>query len=254
MEPQATLIIGDMQVQLWAARTLADYYRPGGDQEARRRGWLKALLGIVEPWMGEGRPVPVGEIVVDLRWGIRADAGGPGGFHPSELAGRPGHTDTRLLADIEFWDTVEGLTNLPEEEISPLISAATAALILTRGPIEFVLPDTNNPADVLRIQKILLHTPSHNGWALDAITGRRRKTGGWNPMEERYRIDRSMARWYWFQDHPEAPGGLGPPLDWRDYTAELAEAGGLPHPNQLSSLQDWLHPSLRQRPGWLRDA
>ena len=94
MEPQASLIIGDMQVQLWAARTLADYYRPGGDQEARRRGWLKALLGIVEPWMGEGRPVPVGEIVVDLRWGIRADAGGPLGLRAGlRYAGRSAAPD-----------------------------------------------------------------------------------------------------------------------------------------------------------------
>lgn len=236
MNTQPASTIETLERRLQAVRTLRDY-KIGAACEPRRKTWLTALLRIVEPWMGTGRPVPIGEIVVDARWGA-VTHGGPGGWWPTELYAFPGHAKTRALVEIDYWEAVEPLESIPEEEISPLVAACAASLELTHGPMQLVMPDMDNPEDATRVRKILAHMPRHHGWALDAATGRKRKGGGWNPVEDLYR---------------QQAGGVAMEWQWRRYTSELAEAGGLPHPNLLSRLGGWLHPSLRKRPRWVSE-
>lgn len=175
-------------------------------------------LAIVRPHFLAGSQVPLGEILLDARWGIRGRLHGPTP-HWSALD----HTVyryTHWIAAPGFEAALMPLYGYPMHLHRPLMAAVLFTLELQHGRVAMIEPDLDpyvGDSDArLAAAKLRLHEG---------------ETAARPPVDE----------------DDDTGGRYG----WQGRLVALAEAEGyVTHPDAMSRLDLWLHGDLARRPWW----
>lgn len=175
-------------------------------------------LAIVRPHFLSGTEVPLGEILLDARWGVEGRLDGPAPRCPA--LDHTMYRYTRWIAAPGFESALLPLYGYPMHLHRPLMAAVLFTLELQHGRIAMIEPDLDpyiGDTDAsLAVTKLRLH---------EAETAAR------PPVDE----------------DDETGGRYG----WHRRLVELAEAEGyVTHPDAMSRLDRWLHARLARRPGW----
>lgn len=185
-------------------------------------GELDRLIGpalaIVRPHFIAGTEVPLGEILLDARWGVRGRLQGPAARCPA-LAHSP-YRYTRWIAAPCFEAALLPLYGYPMHLHRPLMAAILFTLELQHGRVTMIEPDLDpfvgDTDAALAVTKLRLHEG---------------ETGARLPADE----------------DDETGGRYG----WQSRLVALAEAEGyVTHPDAMSRLDRWLHPALARHPWW----
>lgn len=173
-------------------------------------------LAIVRPHFLAGAEVPLGEILLDARWGVHGRLQGPAPRCPA-LANTP-YRYTRWIAAPGFEAALLPLYGYPMHLHRPLMAAVLFTLELQHGRIAMIEPDLDpyTGDSSLAVTKLRLHEG---------------ETAARPPVDE----------------DDETGGRYG----WQRRLVELAEAEGyVAHPDAISRIGRWLHPDLARRPWW----
>lgn len=198
-----------------AVQALLHLKRTHGDELDRLIG---PALAIVRPHFLAGTEVPLGEILLDARWGVRGRLQGPAARCPA-LAQSP-YRYTRWIAAPGFEAALLPLYGYPMHLHRPLMAAVLFTLELQHGPVAMIEPDLDpyvGDADAaLAVTKLRLHEGE------------------------------SAAR-----PPADEDDGTGARYGWQGRLIALADAEGyLTHPDAMSRLDRWLHDALARRPWW----